>query len=201
MRTVIAIGFALAFLAACGGEVTAAPQRATSDGGSRAPSAPRGADGSSESGIDSGRDGAVDSAAEAAPLACTMPSDCLPDRLSAARCCIDGLCSYSPPASCADVKDLAIVVSSYDQSCSADSDCTTAAGVSACYGPKYCDYEPIAKTALSQYESDVAMLPTPPCVLPALDCPPPPMAGWPCSVCCRSGACQVGDACCGAGDD
>ena len=90
-------------------------------------------------------------------------------------------------------------MSSYDQSCAVDSDCTTAANVSACYGPQYCDYGPIAKTALSQYESDVAMLPTAPCVLPAINCPP--IVPGPCGLCCRSGACEVGDACCGAGDD
>jgi hypothetical protein len=195
-------------VAGCGGKTTAAPQ--ASDVASDVPSAARGGDASSETGIDSGRDGAADSAAQAAPLACTSPLACPPDLAlqpgldrpeTTARCCIDDLCSYTPPASCADVSDLAIVVSSYDQSCSVDSDCTTATGVSACYGPKGCDYQPIAKTALSQYQSDVAMLPTAPCVLPAINCPPPPMVGWPCSLCCRSGACQVGDACCGVGDD
>ena len=166
-------------------------------------------DASTESGSgDSGRDGAADSAVEAAPLACTSPLTCSADRPAVARCCIDGLCSYTPPASCpscggygscADAGDLAIVVSSYDQSCSVDSDCATAANVSACFGPVYCSYEPIAKTALSQYESDVAMLPAPPCVLPAIDCTPPPQVGWPFGLCCSGGSCQVGAAC-GDGD-
>ena len=94
-----------------------------------APSAPRGGD-ASESGIDADRDGAADSAAEAAPLACTSPRTCPADLalqpgldrpVTTARCCIDDLCSNTPPASGADVKDLAIRVSSYDQSCSVDS--------------------------------------------------------------------------------
>jgi hypothetical protein len=185
----------------CGGETTAVPQRATSDGGLNALSAALGTDGSSD-GVAGGPDAhAADSATEAAPLACTMPSDCPYNLQTATRCCVDDLCAAPPPASCADAGELAILVSSYDQSCSVDSDCTTAADVSACYGPKYCDYEPIAMTALSQYRSDVAMLPTAPCVLPAINCPPPPMVGWPCGLCCRTGACQQGDACCGAGDD
>src|ERR1019366_2735768 len=81
-------------------------------------------DASTESGSgESGRDGAGDSAVEAAPLACTSPLTCSADRPAVARCCIDGLCSYTPPASCpscggngscADAGDLAIVVSSYD---------------------------------------------------------------------------------------
>jgi hypothetical protein len=201
--TAIACVVSLLIVAGCGGETTAAPQ--ARDAPFDAPSAPRGGD-ASESGIDTDRDGAADSAAEAAPLACTSPRTCPADLalqpgldrpVTTARCCIDDLCSNTPPASCADVKDLAIRVSSYDQSCSVDSDCTTAVDVSACYGPIGCDGAPIAKTALSQYQSDVAMLPTSPCWFPEVGCTPPPLVGMPCGLCCRSGACQVGDACCG----
>jgi hypothetical protein len=118
------------------------------------------ADASTDSGGDYGRDAAIESDAEAGPLACTMPADCRGPVL----CCIGGFCSDAPPASCADAGELAIMVSSYDQSCSVDSDCTTAANVSTCFGPIRCDYEPIAKSALAQYQSDVAMLPPSPCM-------------------------------------
>jgi hypothetical protein len=42
MRTVIATGVALVFLAGCGGETTSATQQAASDGASDAPSAAQG---------------------------------------------------------------------------------------------------------------------------------------------------------------
>jgi hypothetical protein len=186
--------------------VTSVPRQAASDEASTASSASPGGEGSSDAAPEV--PGVADSSAQAAPRACTSPLTCPADPAlepgldrpeTAARCCVDDLCSYTPPASCADVKDLAIAVSSYDESCSVDSDCTTAANVSACYGPQACDYGPIAMTALSQYESDVAMLPMAPCVLPVINCPP--IVPGPCGLCCRSGACQVGDACCGAGED
>jgi hypothetical protein len=186
--------------------VTSVPRQAASDEASTASSASPGGEGSSDAAPEVL--GVADSSAQAAPRACTSPLTCPADPAlepgldrpeTAARCCVDDLCSYTPPASCADVKDLAIAVSSYDESCSVDSDCTTAANVSACYGPQACDYGPIAMTALSQYESDVAMLPMAPCVLPVINCPP--IVPGPCGLCCRSGACQVGDACCGAGED
>jgi hypothetical protein len=154
-------------------------------------------DAATESGGDSGRDGAVESAAEAASLACTMPFDCE----GPTRCCINGVCSNTPPASCADARELAIMVSSYDQSCSVDSDCATAANVTTCFGPVPCSAEPIAKSALSQYQSDVAMLPATPCAFLTVNCTPPPTLGFPFGLCCRSGSCQVGAACGGGGDD
>lgn len=153
-------------------------------------------DASTESGGDFGRDGAVDSGAEAASLACATPLDCRGPTL----CCIDGVCSKTPPASCADAGELAIVVSNYDQSCSVDSDCATAANVTTCFGPVPCGADPIARSALSQYQSDVAMLPATPCAFVSVSCTPPPTLGFPFGLCCRSRSCVVGAACGGDGD-
>lgn len=123
---------------------------------------------------------------------CTMPGDCLgPGHIF---CCIDDVCTNTPPVSCADAGDLAIAVSSYDRSCLVDSDCATAADVRACYGPVNCSAEPIAKSALSN-EADVAALPAAPCTLPITNCPVPAGLGMPYGLCCRSGLCQTGAAC------
>jgi hypothetical protein len=53
----------------------------------------------------------------------------------------------------------------------------------------------LAKTALSQYQAEVARLATAPCAFPPVSRPAPPLVGWPCGLCCRSGKCQEGAAC------
>lgn len=190
-RTAIAIGCALVFSARCGGEVTSALQRATSDGGlDDAPSAAqgKGGDGSSD-GISRVPDVQSDAALEAprpdSAAALTGPAECaaaggqcemgavsgLEQKLSTgpcgpagAVCCLRVLCA-------ADATVQLVQASDYRQSCTADSDCVEVYVGNACTCALTCRAEPAAINmgALPQYTADVAKLPRVFC-----GCPPPP---------------------------
>jgi hypothetical protein len=169
-RTTTAIAWvtALLMVAGCGGEVSAMPQRATSDGGANAPSAPEGGDGSSD-GVAGVPDAQSDAALEAdgpaaltGPPACAAGAQCVVSGCRfetleycglGAMCCLDMLCA-------ADASAPIIRASDYDQSCALDSDCVEVHVGNRCTCALSCQTDPAAinKGALAQFTADVANL-------------------------------------------
>jgi hypothetical protein len=127
-------------------------------------------------------------------MACTSPQDCMPyagGRFSV-FCCIAKTCAYrlgGDVIPCTDANVQLIQASDYDRSCGADSDCVEIYEGNFCYaGVTNCTNAAIRKSALPQYQSDVAK--TNASVCRAIgDCPFVGVA------CCRSGTCQLGPPC------
>jgi hypothetical protein len=194
VRAAIAIGCALAVLAGCGGEVTAAPQREASGGG-----------------------GAADAAAMACPVdgppapnvQMAPDAQTAPDRYPAATCAARGAkcvvtsdtceavfgdVDCGPGMSCCvyetckpDAAPWLIQASNYNVSCSVDSDCVAVGGFGDACRRCFCLSAAINRSSQAQYNADFAKSPAVSC----FSCPLPPLA--PCCVC---GVCRLDDNLC-----
>ena len=101
-------------------------------------------------------------APDAQLTSCTTPYDCShftsgPE----VACCIDEVCIYGEAAQakrCSDPAGQIIMASSYDQSCQKDSDCVAGLEGNFCQAGAYgnCTNATINKSALAQYQADVA---------------------------------------------
>jgi hypothetical protein len=132
------------------------------------------------------------------PVACASRFDCSP--LSPALnpsldpnmvpCCVDNVCQLETfDDHCADGGAQIILASTYDQSCTTDSDCIWVAEGNFCYpGETNCTTATISKSASAQYQADVAKT-------RAASCYAPGNCGGDFGPCCVSGMCQVGSQC------
>jgi hypothetical protein len=165
----IAIGCALVFLAGCGGEVTAVPERATSDGGSD--DAPFAVQGTGSGVADAQSDAALEAPSPDSAAAFTGPAAC---PAAGEQCEVDAVCRFQsleacgPGAMCcldmlcaADATAPIIQASDYDQSCAVDSDCVEVHGGNGCTCEVSCETSPAAINmgALPQYAADFAKFP------------------------------------------
>jgi hypothetical protein len=173
MSAILARPFALAFtiVAGCGGR--ASEPRAT-------PS-----DASSNAGPEGG------SAADVMTV-CATAQDC--NALSTASnpvyCCTDNACVADQPGDCTDANVQLIQASSYDQSCTTDTDCVPISEGNACdalFG-SCCANATISRAAFAQYQSDLAKTRVASCTTGGrftCNC-----ATYP--ICCLGGSCNWG---------
>jgi hypothetical protein len=128
------------------------------------------------------------------PTACTASSDCFPYPAGpAVACCIQSACVYGNAAeaeTCADAASQNILASSYDQTCQLDSDCVAIEEGNFCTpdANNGCTNATISKSALSQYQADLAKTQAGVCYS---------VAGCPAEIapCCQSGTCAMGGPC------
>jgi hypothetical protein len=169
MSALLAWPFALEFtiVAGCGGR--ASEPRAT-------PS-----DASSHAGPEGGS--AVD-----VMTVCATAQDCnaLSTASSSVYCCTDNACVADQPGDCTDANVQLIQASSYDQSCKTDTDCVPISEGNACDLLPCCPNATISKSALAQYQSDLAKTRLGSCSIS-------PTYGCNCGTynfCCLNGSCQ-----------
>jgi hypothetical protein len=186
-RSIEAVLAAFGFLAwGCGGNVA----------GNGPVDASSGADGSVGTTVDASRDGeggsvetdTLDGAGgEGRPTACTSPDDCI--LLGSPLCCLAKVCVSYHPDDCTDANVQLIQASSYNQSCTRDSDCIAVAEGNGCLpGAFDCTNAAISKGAYAQYTSDIAKTQSALCLAPS-NC------GLGFGPCCRDGKCQMGSGC------
>jgi hypothetical protein len=138
-------------------------------------------------------DASMDATNEDAPVvACTSVNDC---RLAPYPmvCCLDKVCAFSDGETslvdCTDANAQLIEASSYDQSCTADTDCVAVSEGNACHpGFLNCPNAAISVSAHARYNADVAMTNAAICIWEG-DCA---LSGGPC---CRGSRCQMGASC------
>jgi hypothetical protein len=138
-----------------------------------------------------------DASQDATVLSCTSVDDCAGLGLGTAWCCLNNVCAYSPGTpliACNDADVQPIQASSYDQACTADSDCVAVAEGNFCYpGANNCPSAAINVGAKAQYDTDVAMTNAAICG-GTTNCPNFT------SPCCRGGSCSLGAACLSGAD-
>ncbi|MGA7119673.1 MAG: hypothetical protein WBY94_06220 [Polyangiaceae bacterium] len=108
--------------------------------------------------------GSADAEPSDAPAAypCESPQDCAAHIVFGLQvyCCIDHVCIEGQAAeslSCDDPDAQVIQASNYDQSCATDSDCVAVGEGNFCYpGAGRCPSAAIRKSAIGQYQADVA---------------------------------------------
>jgi len=134
-----------------------------------------------------------------APVACTSVDDCQTAAPSGSTvfCCLDKVCAYSggaPLIACGDADVQLIEASSYDQSCTMDSDCVAVPEGNFCYpGANNCPSAAINNGALARYKADIA-------TTNAAVCGAASACGSFTGPCCRGGSCSLGVACASAAD-
>jgi hypothetical protein len=132
------------------------------------------------------------------PVACSSRFDCSSispvfnpsANQNLVACCTDSVCGLETyDGDCTDASAQIILASSYDQSCTTDSDCIGVAEGNFCYpGATNCATATISKSANAQYQADVAKT-------RAASCYAPGNCGANFGPCCASGLCQVGIQC------
>jgi len=100
------------------------------------------------------------------------------------------------PIAASDTAACMIVASNYDQSCEVDTDCSTVSVGDYCVAGCLCDVSAISKTALAQFQADVAKTPVGSGAVQELPCSCPGQFG----LCCRQGQCVTGSECLAATD-
>jgi hypothetical protein len=142
-------------------------------------------------------DDAMSTTQDGKATSCTVPSDCIDFPSGPAiACCIGRTCVYGDatgPDRCADASAQAIMASSYDQSCQKDSDCAAIEEGNFCSpgANNGCTNAAINKSALAQYQSDLAKTTAGVCY---------GLAGCPAESgpCCQNGVCAVNEQCANA---
>jgi hypothetical protein len=120
---------------------------------------------------------------------CSSAQDCnaLSTASSSVYCCTDNACVADQPGDCTDANVQLIQASSYDQSCKTDTDCVPISEGNACDLLPCCPNATISKTALAQYQSDLAKTRLASCSTGNLGCN---CATY--NFCCQGGSCQWG---------
>lgn len=129
---------------------------------------------------------------DAPTFRCTGPQDCPYQDGLQVHCCVDGMCVYGQQAAatmCTDPAAQVIDASAYDQSCQTSSDCFGVAVGDFCHPNPGCPNAAINKTAMPQYQADIAK------TYGAGSCVALSSCGLYFGPCCRRGSCQMNTGC------